>query len=283
MMSIDPAEIFQGTIVITVPHMDDGVLACGGTIAKLPQKERIHVIYATDGMKSPAPVLPWRDSISPDLGVVRMREATVAMGYLGIPEENIHFLGLPEGQLKNHMETMSSSLTELIEQIKPAHILTPFRYDRHTDHLALNHVITAAHQQGLYQAELTEYFVYYRWRLLPAGDVRKYIQPGRLLEVNIQDASAQKRSALDCFKSQTTRFYVWQTRPNLTPMLLDAVSQTPELFLRYDASAPGPAVFDRHVTWIRLAHRLEPFLKKRKDRVVALWARGLGRNDRQGA
>jgi LmbE family N-acetylglucosaminyl deacetylase len=283
MMLVDPIKVFQGVIVIAVPHMDDGVLACGGTIAKLPQKKRIHVVYATDGMRAPAPILPWRDAVSPDLGMVRMQEARAAMGYLGIPEENIHFLSLPEDRLKNHMEMLRRSLTELIEQIKPAHILTPFRYDRHADHLALNYVITAACQQGVFQAELTEYFVYYRWRLLPAGDVRKHIHPQHLLEVNIQDVSAQKRAALDCFKSQTTRFYAWQTRPNLTPQLLDEVSQTPELFLRYDASVLGAAVFTRAVTWIRLAHRLEPFMKKKKDQVVALWARGLGRNDRKRA
>lgn len=282
-MLVDPIEVFQGVIFIAVPHMDDGVLACGGTIAKLPQKERIHVIYATDGMRSPAPILPWRDAISPDLGKMRMQEARAAMGYLGLPEENIHFLGLPEDRLKNHMKALSRLLTDLIGQIEPVHILTPFRYDRHTDHLALNHVITAAGQQGVFQAKLTEYFVYYRWRLLPAGDVRKYIQPQCLLEVDVEDVSAQKRAALDCFRTQTTRFYAWQLRPNLPPQLLDEVSQTPELFLGYDPSLPGAAVFTRSVTWIRLAHRLEPFMKKKKDQAMALWGRGFHRNGRKGA
>jgi LmbE family N-acetylglucosaminyl deacetylase len=279
---VDPAEVFRGAVLVTVPHMDDGVLACGGTIAKLPQKERIHIVYATDGMRSPAPVVPWRDSISPDLGVVRMEEAQIALGCLGVPRENIHFLGLPDCQLRRDMRALSRSLEELIGRIEPTHILMPFRYDRHADHLALNHAITDGHERGRYKAYLTEYFVYYRWRLLTLGDVRKYIRPQHLLEVNIQDVSAQKRAALDCFKSQTTEFYTWQTRPILTSSLLEEVSQTPEFFLPYDASVPGAAVFSRAVTWIRLAHRLEPLLKKRKDQVVAFWARGFHRNDRQG-
>jgi LmbE family N-acetylglucosaminyl deacetylase len=79
--------------------MDDEVLACGGIIARLPQKERIHVIYATDGMKSPSPIVPWRDSISPDLGEVRMRESRAAMKILGVPGENTYFLNLPEAGL----------------------------------------------------------------------------------------------------------------------------------------------------------------------------------------
>lgn len=281
-MLIDPIGEFQGVILIAVPHMDDGVLACGGTIAMLPRKDLVHVVYATDGMASPAPVVPWRDSVSPDLGDVRAREAKVAMGTLGVQEENIAFLGLPEGELEKNGRALVSSLKERIGQVSPSHILLPFRYDRHVDHLALNHAVMAACQEGLYKGDLLEYFVYYRYRLLPGGDIRKYIHPQHLLEVDIEDVSARKRAALDHFISQTTRFYAWQTRPNLTSQLLDEVSRAPELFLRYDASAPGPAVFDRNVLWVRLAHRLEPVLKKRKDQIVALWVRGLGRKDQRG-
>lgn len=254
--------------------MDDCVLACGGTIAKLPQKENIHVIYATDGMGSPAPVFPGRDFISPDLGELRIQEAQAAMGSLGVPRENIYFLGLPDNNLKNHREALSHLLSNLIQQIKPDHILMPFRYDRHPDHLALTQTITTACGQAVAQAELTEYFVYYRWRLLAKGDVRKYIHPPFLLEVNIEDRSTQKRAALAYFKTQTTKFYDWQTRPNLLPQFLEEVSWKPEFFLRYKSSVPGAAVFAGSVTWIRLAHSLEPFLKRKKDQAVALWRRG---------
>lgn len=278
MIFVDPDEIFKGVVLIMAPHMDDEVLACGGTIAQLQQpKERLHIIYATDGMGSPAPILPWLDSISPDLGVVRMREARDAMEYLGVPATNIHFLALPDGRLKNYKRALRDLLGELIEQLKPAHILIPFRYDCHTDHLALNRVITTAHRQGLFQAELTEYFVYYRWRLLPEGDIRKYIYPQYLIEVKTEGVSAQKRAALDCFKSQTMKFYSWQTRPNLSSLLLDEVARTPELFLRYHPSVPGPAIFSRSIPWIRVAHRLEPLMKRKKDQAIALWQRGVGR------
>lgn len=280
-MLINPEKIFQETIILTVPHMDDGILACGGTIAKLPDKECIHVIYATDGMGSPAPILPWADSISPDLGAIRTQEARDAMGYLGVPQKNIHFLALPDGQLKKHTKLLNDLLIDLIGRIEPDHILMPFRYDRHTDHLALNHVITTAHRQSVIQAKLTEYFVYYRWRLLPAGDIRCYVRPQYLSEIDIKDVSSQKRVALDCFKSQTTRFYSWQARPNLTPQLLDEVSHTPEFFVQYDAHMSGAAIFNGSTAWIRVAHRLEPFMKKKKDQIVALWRRGSQSNGRK--
>ena len=68
-----------GKIVIVAPHMDDEALACGGLIAKLPHRDCVHIIYATDGMKSPASIIPGRDKISPDLGKNRMRESIEAM------------------------------------------------------------------------------------------------------------------------------------------------------------------------------------------------------------
>jgi LmbE family N-acetylglucosaminyl deacetylase len=274
---VDPKEVFQGVVLITVPHMDDEVLACGGTIAKLPEKHRIHLIYATDGMKAPEPILPWRDSVSPELGAIRRRESMAAIMLLGVPRRNVYFLNLPEGRLERNQEQLLVMLSDLIRQIRPNHILMPFRYDRHRDHVALNRVVTSASLRTLEEVQLSEYFVYYRWRLLPQGDVRKYIHTDCMLQVDIGDVSALKRTALECFKSQTTRFYSWQARPTLAPKLLDEVSNDPELFLRYNPALPGALVFNSSVMWIRLAHRLESPLKRLKDRVVALWRRVFAR------
>jgi LmbE family N-acetylglucosaminyl deacetylase len=276
--AVDPATFFPGTLLLTVPHQDDGVLACGATIARLPDRSAVHVVYATDGGRSPEPVLPWGDRASPDLPRIRADEAREAMGSLGVPADNVHFLELPDGGLRNHAERLRSGLRELVARIVPAHVLAPFRYDRHTDHLALNRTVTALHAAGeLRGATFTEYFVYHYWRLLPRGDVRAYIRSGLLQRVDPGDSSGAKRDALDRFRSQTTRFYPWQTRPNLTPQLLDAVSEEPEVFLRYDPALPGARVFAGSVTWIRLSHRFEPVLKKRKDQAVALLKRGFVR------
>jgi LmbE family N-acetylglucosaminyl deacetylase len=272
MISVDPSAVFTGVVAVTIPHMDDEVLACGGTIARLPDKSLVHAIYATDGARSPAPLLPWRDTVTTDLRQVRMREAKRAMQHLGLPEHNVHFLGFPDGRLKRLGENLDSALDEIFRSIRPAHVLTPFRYDRHPDHIALNHSATRLCDRV--SIDLTEYFVYYRWRLLPQGDVRAYIDQSHLYAVNIESVSQQKRAALDLFESQTTVFFPWQTRPNLTPALLDDVSRSPEVFLRYDPSVSGAKIFVRMAPWIRVAHRLEPALKKRKDQVIELLKRG---------
>ncbi len=258
-----------GKIVIVAPHMDDEALACGGLIAKLPHKDGVHIIYVTDGMKSPAPIIPGRDKISPDLGKTRMQESIEAMKILGIPEQNLHFLCLPEAQLKRYISPLRNLLRDTIRRIAPTHIFVPFRYDRHPDHLAVNHAIVSGFRHGDTQPQLIEYFVYYRWRLMPQRDIRRYIRPHLLFKLETGDVSQQKRQALDCFTSQTTIYYPWQTRPILTSILLDEECQNPEFFLIANDSLAGAAVFSNAVLWIHLVHRLEPFLQRWKYRIGA--------------
>lgn len=275
---VDPNQAFQGRILIVAPHMDDEALACGGLIARLSQKERIHIVYATDGMQSPAPIIPRVDSISPDLGETRVKESITAMKVLGVPEENLRFLCLPEAQLKKNITALKDLLLESLLAIHPDYIFVPFRYDRHPDHLAVNQVITQACKPGGYQAQLIEYFVYYRWRLLPKKDIRAYIKPEHLMEINISDVSTNKRTALACFTSQTTVYYPWQTRPILTSKLLDEESHNPEFFLFHQPSLRGTAVFSKASLWIRLAHRLEPLLQKWKYLAGAYFNRAFQAN-----
>jgi LmbE family N-acetylglucosaminyl deacetylase len=260
--------------MLAVPHMDDAVLSCGGAIAQLPDKQRVHLVYASDGRRSPEPVIPGRDRVDVDLFEIRRAEARTALGVLGVPEGNLHFLGLPDCRVSRHARELDRGLRALADRVAPDTLLAPFRFDRHPDHLAVNRAAVRMLRDLDRPACLVEYFVYHQWRLLPRNDVRSYLRPGLLRRIEIQDSAARKRRALDCFESQTTRYFDWQTRPNLTPELLDDVSQTAEYFLPYAPEASGARVFSDMRTWIRVAHRLEPFLKRHKDRLVAYARRG---------
>lgn len=258
--------------------MDDEALACGGLIAKLPDKRRIHLAYATDGMKSPSPIIPGRDFISADLGDIRVQESISAMASLGVPTENLHFMRLPEAQLHKHAWELQDRLLKHMGEVQPDYIFMPFRYDRHPDHLIINKIITEAYQQGIHQAQILEYFVYYRWKLLPLRDIRKYISPQHLIKIKIDDVATLKRMALDHYKSQTTIFYPWQTRPILTSKLLDEECQNPEYYLLHDPAYPDTAIFTKSVYWIRVAHRLEPFLQRWKYLAGAILKRVMHNN-----
>ena len=267
---VDPAEVFRGVMVVAAPHMDDEVLACGGTIARLPVKERIQFIYATDGSQSPVPMFPRTRPSAPDLASIRKQEAKAALQVLGIPEDNLHFLDLPDGQLRYHGRRLRRRLTEFFDGVRPSCVLVPFRYDRHPDHLALNRAATAVLQAASFPVDLIEYFVYYRWALLSGGDVRRFIRPDQLIRIDIHEQAAQKRRALDCYKSQTTLFFAWQDRPILPPKRLAEVSRSAECFLRYDPHFPASTIFAHSRTWIRLVHLIEPSLKNGKEHLRTL-------------
>jgi len=113
------------------------------------------------------------------------------------------------------------------------------------------------------------------------GDIRKYIDSDHLMQIDIEAESDQKRRGLECFKSQVTRFYAWQHHPVLSKDVLDDVCQNPEFFMRYNTSFPGTNIFTKARTWIRLVHLSEPFLKKRKDWVLALLHRMIHHDERK--
>lgn len=281
MLDIDPNQAFKGVILIAAPHMDDEVLACGGTIARLGQKGQIHVAYATDGTKSPAPLHPRLGLAEPGLHSIRKQEARAALNVLGLSETNIHFMEFPDRCLKHHVNALSQSLAELVKRLQASRIFVPFRYDRHPDHLALNRAAMQMLHLASRDVELIEYFVYYRWQLLPRRDVRTFIRPDQLMQVDIRAYSACKKQALDCFKSQTTRFFDWQERPILTRERVNQVSLSPELFLRYDPNLPGAAVFAECGAWIRFVHLVEPMLKQKKEEIRAVLRAGITRNGRK--
>jgi LmbE family N-acetylglucosaminyl deacetylase len=256
-------------VLVAAPHMDDEVLACGGLIALLRDSSRVHVVFATDGRRSPAPLVPVLDSVAGDLYELRRRESMAAAAILGIPDDHLHFLGLPEAELARHEPALQRSLSDLIARVEPDAILMPFRYDRHPDHLAVNRAVRAASASGSTGARLFEYFVYHRWRLLPGRDLRAFVRPDHLLEVDISSVAARKRAALDCFKTQTTRYFAWQTRPILTPELLDEECAASERFLLHDPALPGVRVFSHGRWWIPIAHTIEPVLQRWKYRLGA--------------
>jgi N-acetylglucosamine malate deacetylase 1 len=257
---------FSGRLVVVAPHMDDESLGCGLLLATHADKSQAHVVFVTDGAQSPEGAR--RTAVEAhDLARTRQQEALAALAVLGVPTGNVEFLGLPDGSLHGRGPQLQATLAALVQRLQPRHVFVPFRYDRHPDHLAVNRAVCTAQRDGTIDAEIFEYFVYTQWRLLRTGDVRDYIASDALHRVEAGAAAAVKRRALECHRSQTTRFFPWQARPVLTPELLDRVCREPESFLKFDPTRVGRRVLTRGRAWIPVAHRVEPVLKRWKDRI----------------
>ncbi len=269
LIATNPLDISQalskGTTLVLAPHMDDAVLGCGGTLAKLSTQENVHVVYATDGARSPVPDSLRKAKPSSELCAIRTQEAKDALRLIGVPVQNLHFLNFPDGSLNQHRDAFFQAMRQLLEQIQPDYVLMPFRYDCHPDHVAMSAIATQAIHTLNTSAQILEYFIYYRLQLLPKKDIRTYIQPQHLVSSNIDAQSELKRRSLQAFKTQTTRFYSWQTRPLLSQELIHEVCTTPETFLQSDMQR---RVFTKGNRIIPIVTQLEAMLKRTKSRII---------------
>jgi LmbE family N-acetylglucosaminyl deacetylase len=155
----------------------------------------------------------------------------------------------------------------VLGRVSPATVLVPFRYDWHADHIAAYRIVAEAHASGRIPGALVEYFVYTQRRLLPGGDVRACLAPEHTWHVDISDVVARKRKALECYRSQTTRYFDWQRRPILPPDVLDRACVAHEVFLPSTPRLPTRAMVPS--SWVAMATKLEPRLKRTKDDFIA--------------
>lgn len=270
----DAAALAPGPVLVTVPHMDDEALGCGGLLAALPDKSQVTVVYLTSGRGSESLSMPGvRVDTSIDMGAIRRRESLDALARLGLAEEQAVFLDVPDYGVARDRARVRARLADLMASRRPATVLTPFRYDRHTDHVALSRIVRELLGAGNERTALLEYFVYYRWKLLPSGDVRRYIRPAQLAAFDPGASASAKREALACFTSQTTNYFPWQTRPVLSAELLDEVCAGPEIYLRAAPRARDAELFTLPPAVLRAVHTLEPWLKRNKDRLRFLCSR----------
>lgn len=268
-----PSEIAQGSVLVAVPHFDDEVLGCGGLLAGLPDKSKVCVVYATSGRGSENLGMPGvKVDPSVDMGEVRRKESLDALAVLGIGPAQARFLDTPEYEVAKHAESVRRSYERILEEMKPDVVLAPFRFDKHPDHIALGTIIRSILWERRSPCELLEYFVYCRWRLVPRGDIRCYVRPDRLVTVDVSAQSAKKREALECFRSQTTLFFPWQTRVVLSRELIDEVSRGPECFVRGALHVEDRDLITLPLAWVRFAHAVEPALKRRAEQAKFLFA-----------
>ena len=102
-MQLRPSDLVHGTVLVTVPHFDDEVLGCGGTLAALADKSKVRVVYATSGRGSENLSLPGvKADPSLDMGEIRRKESLAALEKLGIPPGHARFLGVREYEVGRH-------------------------------------------------------------------------------------------------------------------------------------------------------------------------------------
>lgn len=150
------------------PHDDDVILG-GGLLIQLAQRENIpvHVIVVTDGAMGYC-----TDEQKDNISEIRRKETYEAFRALGIPDENIIWLGYPDCRLNyccgrkaadkdDEMAIegyvgLQNSFTKYIRQIAPTQCFLPTSSDLHPDHKIVHEelLISLFHSAGNIWPEL---------------------------------------------------------------------------------------------------------------------------------
>ncbi len=222
----------QKTTIIFAPHPDDEILCCSNKISNLlAQGEKVKVVILTDGDAH-------SDSnakLSQFYGQKRRLESIKAARRLGLNDNDIYFLGFPDGYLsklngipvtsKYTRRTQSplgsyfagtdfsrKNLKELISNIvatySPDEVFIPSdTLDRHGDHIVTGQLVKEILREQNTNSQVSEYFIH-----------------GRNFAAEIGNTNQRKLNLIDIFQSQ---FHDENHRK-----FLEAFASIPELFLK---------------------------------------------------
>lgn len=202
-------------IVIFAPHPDDEALCCSGVIYDVPIKGEVLIVYMTSGdgyenaniiyeNKHPKEAEAYdRDNDGFDMvdyGYMRKDEASLAMTFLGLEDDNLVWLGYPDGQLSevygeeitpvrsddtsqtsvpyefaksyDHVQSkgadyvrgsVMSDIKEILSTENPKEIYVPHERDTHRDHSITYYFVTDALRELGMSPSVHKYLVHWEY------------------------------------------------------------------------------------------------------------------------
>ncbi len=196
-------------LLVLAPHPDDESVATGGLLQHaLAVGTRVRVVFFTDGDNNPwaqrATELRWR--IGPSdrarFAVRRRGEVRAALERLGVPIEDVRFLGFPDqgttDLLLHGNELAQRAVLEAIRECRPTVVVTPSLLDLHPDHSALA-VLAALAAESLGDAVPIRRWVRF---LIHNPQLRSRLHEGSLVLPLSAPQQERKRAAISCHKTQ---------------------------------------------------------------------------------
>ncbi len=190
-----------GRTVIVIPHPDDEALGCGGLLALLRQAGRaVAAVLVSDGTMSH----PHSQEFSPAARrELRYAELRHALAVLGVDENNVLYLGLPDSQVPSEgsaFEEAAARLAHFIQEQGAETVLTPWRRDPHPDHRATSR-LTAAALAGLPAPPRRLEYVVWAWERAAEADLPRP-EEGTGFRLAIGTVLPQKQRAIAAHRSQ---------------------------------------------------------------------------------
>jgi LmbE family N-acetylglucosaminyl deacetylase len=113
----DRVENWRGkTVMVFTPHPDDDLFGCGGTLALMARNNKIIIVIYTNDNKGSFDL----EMTSERLARIRKAEEEASCAVLGIPKENIIWMGYEDGELEYaEPKALCGQATKLIRQHRP--------------------------------------------------------------------------------------------------------------------------------------------------------------------
>jgi LmbE family N-acetylglucosaminyl deacetylase len=135
--------------LVLAPHPDDETIGCGGTIArKVAAGAAVRVLIAADGHDEQ-----------------RRHECREACAILGLSEQQLTFLGFPDGGLSTHANDLTGAVRSAVASFQPDQIFVPSGVDAHPDHQALATAVDRVRADTLRDTSVLAYPIWFwnRW------------------------------------------------------------------------------------------------------------------------
>ena len=150
-------------VLWVVPHDDDAVIGSGLLMqAMIDAGVQVDVLISTNGMLGYC-----REEHKETIAQIRAQETLNSFDIIGLPHENVHVIGYPDGALETFagvkfadddnlpqiegFSGLSAFYTYWLRKIRPTHIFTPASSDLHPDHQTVYRdiLISLFHSSGV--------------------------------------------------------------------------------------------------------------------------------------
>lgn len=210
-------------MLVFSPHPDDETLGAGGLIAEaINNKAEVKIVLITDGNKHGR-----KDT--------RYAEFKKATAMLGVPENNLVYLGYQDGRLNKQNEAkLFQVFKQQIDDYKPDFVVYPEKADTHPDHATAGRIIGKVMLDENQSIINYKYLVHYSF--FPAhfsySPNMFLLPPWRLINNNEAWQKLMLPTDVEGLKNQAVRVYQSQIRnhvPFNADMMLSPVRKN-ELF-----------------------------------------------------
>ena len=222
--------------LVLSPHPDDETLGCGGLLAAAANAGiAAHVLILTDGAASHPGS---KSHPAARLTALRQDEARRAVACLGLPEDRLRFLDLPDAATPSEgpaFDAAADAIVRVAQETGAATLFVTWDHDPHCDHETAFAMARVVKTRLASVASGCRLWAYPVWGLHLAPDTAIDLDQPKGLTLDMTSEREAKLRAIQCYASQMTDLIA--DDPNafrFTPAQLAPFLRNREIFIEVD-------------------------------------------------